>query len=83
MAQSELLIPTTAKFKIIVKTGSKENKITGFDEQKKAWKVEVNAPPEKNKANIEIIRFLTKEIGKKVKILSGLKFKEKICEIQN
>lgn len=83
MAQSELLIPTKGKFKIIVKAGSKENKITGFDCQKKAWKIEIKAPAEKNKANIEIIKFLTKHTGKKVIITTGLASREKICEIKN
>ena len=37
--------------------------------------------PEDNKANIEVIKFLSKSLKKKVKIVSGLKSKEKMIEI--
>lgn len=78
---AELL--TREKFKIIVKTNAKENKIADRDAEKNAWRVEITAPPEKNKANIEIIKFLTKKLGKKVRIVSGLTSKEKICSTQD
>jgi len=83
MAETELLMPKQGRFKILVKTNAKENKLLGFDAEKNAWKVEVCVQPEKNKANIAIIKFLTKQFGKKVRILSGFKSKEKICEIEN
>ena len=71
----------TNKFKIIAKPNSKENKVEGFDKERNAYRVCVKAKPEGNKANIEIIRFLSKLLKKKVKISSGLKSKEKIIEI--
>jgi uncharacterized protein (TIGR00251 family) len=43
-------------------------------------KVAVAAPPDKNKANKELIRFLSKEFKTKVRIKSGLASKEKIVE---
>lgn len=79
MAQTKLL---TNKFKIIVKTNARENKIICFDTEKNAWKIEITEAPEKNKANIAIIKFLSKQFGKKVRIISGLKSKEKILEIR-
>ena len=69
------------KFKIIAKPGSRENKIEGFDSGRKAYIVSVRAKPEDNKANIEIIRFLSKLLKKKIRIASGLKSKEKIIEV--
>ena len=68
------------KFKIIVKANAKENKIEGFDINKNAYIVRIKAKPEDNKANIEIIKFLSKQLKKKIRIASGLKSKEKIIE---
>jgi len=40
--------------------------------------VEVAAPAENNKANIELIKFLSKKFGNNVKIIRGLKTKRKL-----
>lgn len=71
------------KFKIIVKANSKKNKINGYDKEKNAYRISIAAKPENNKANIEIIKFLSKLLKKKVRIISGLKSKEKIVEVIN
>jgi len=72
-----------SKFKIIVKPNSKENIIMGFDNDRNAYRISIKAKPEDNKANIEVIKFLSKLLKKRVKIISGLKSKEKIIEIIN
>lgn len=82
LSETEFLIPKY-KFKILVKTNAKKNKLSGFDTEKNAWRIEITALPEKNKANIEIIKFLTKQLGRKVRIVSGLKSREKICEAED
>ena len=64
--------------KIIVKTNSKKTQILSFDKERKAYKVEVKAPPEKNKANIEIEKFFSKLLKKQVRITSGRTSKTKI-----
>ena len=69
-----------SKFKIIVKPNSKENKIEGFDKDRNAYRISIKARPENNKANIGIIKFLSKLLKKKIRITSGLKSKEKIVE---
>ena len=69
------------KFKIIVKPNSRENKIEGFDNERNAYRISIKAKPEDNKTNIEIIKFLSKSLKKKVRIVSGLKSREKIIEI--
>ena len=66
------------KFKIIAKPNSKENKIIGFDKARNAYRIAINAKAEGNKANIELIKFLSKLLKKRVKISSGLKSKQKI-----
>ena len=66
--------------KIIVKTNSKKTQITSYDKIRKAYKVEVKAPPEKNKANIEIEKYFSKLLKQKVKITSGKTSKTKILK---
>ena len=69
------------KFKVIVKPNSRENKIEGLNMDKNAYIISIKARPENNKANIQIVKFLSKLLKKKVKIVSGLKSREKIIEI--
>ena len=71
----------TNKFRIIVKPNSRENKIECFDSQKNAYRISIKAKPEGNKANIEVIKFLSKSLKKKLRIVSGLKSKDKRIEI--
>ena len=65
-------------FKIIAKPNSPKNKIVGFDKERVAYRVDIKAKPEQNKANIEIIKFFSKLLKKKVKIIKGLKSREKV-----
>lgn len=69
-----------SKFKILVKPNSSENKIEGFDKERNAYIIRIKAKPEDNKANIEVIKFLSKMMKKKVSIASGFKSREKIIE---
>ena len=66
--------------KVIIKPNSKENKIVCFDSDKQAYKIDIKAKAERNKANIELIRFLSRTLKKKVKIKRGLKSREKIIK---
>ena len=65
-------------FKAIIKPNSKNNEVTGFDKNKNAYLIKIKAKAEDNKANKELIRFLSKFLRKRVKIKSGFKSKEKI-----
>ena len=69
------------RFKILVKPNSRENKVEIFDNQRNAYRISIKAKPEDNKANIEVIKFLSKSLKKKVRIIAGLKSREKIIEI--
>lgn len=64
--------------KILVKPNSSSNEIIGFDSEKQALKVSIKAPADKNKANIEVIKFFSKLLKKRVRIKSGLASKEKV-----
>lgn len=68
----------SGKIKILVKPNAKKDEILGWDENRKAWRVAIAAPAEENKANIAVIKFFSKLVGKKVRILSGFKSKTKI-----
>ena len=61
-----------------IKTNSKEFKII---KKKDHWIIHIRSKPEKNKANLEIIKELSKKYGK-CRILKGKKSKNKILEIQ-
>jgi len=69
-----------SRFKIIVKTKSNKNELVGFDAERKAYILKINAVPEKGEANKEIIKFLSKLLKKKVRIVSGLTSKEKMIQ---
>ncbi len=45
------------------------------------WEVTVAAPADKDKANKELVRFLSKMLKKKVRIKSGLKSRDKLIII--
>ena len=69
-----------SKFKVIIKPNSSKNEIAGFDNYKKAYKINIKEKAKNNKANKELIKFLSKVLRKRVKIKSGFKSKEKIIE---
>ncbi|MDP7458122.1 MAG: DUF167 domain-containing protein [Candidatus Woesearchaeota archaeon] len=68
--------------KIIAKPNSKKTEITEFDKEKNLYKVNVKAPPENNKANIDIIKFFSKLSKKKVKIIKGKTSKQKVLKLE-
>jgi len=63
-----------------VKPNSPETKI--ISEAPGEMVIEITAPAEQNKANIELIKFLSKKFGKNVKIVRGLTSKKKTVEIE-
>jgi len=67
------------RIRVSVKPNSKRNEILSQDGDK--MKVAIAAPPDKNKANLELIKFLSKKMGR-VKIISGFTSREKILELQ-
>ena len=71
------------KFKAIIKPNSPANEVIGFDKEKDGYIIKIKAKAEDNKANKELIRFLSKVLGKRVKIKSGIKSREKIVKIQD
>ena len=64
--------------KIKVKTKQKETKI--LSETDSEIILAVKSPPENNKANLDIIKFFSKQFKIKIKIIKGLKSKNKIID---
>jgi hypothetical protein len=67
--------------KVKVKPGAKENSVEKWDNEAQALEIKLKAAPEKGKANIELLKFLKKELGIKARIKSGMTSREKILEI--
>jgi len=67
--------------KIILKPNSSKNKIKEFDSERNAYRIEIKAPAEDNKANIQLVKFLSNLLKKDVKIIKGFKSREKLIKI--
>ena len=57
------------------------SKKTELKEENNQLKVYLHAVPDKNKANLELIKFFKKEFGLRVQIHSGMKSREKVLKI--
>ena len=66
---------------VILKPNSSKNQIKEFDSERNAYRIEIKAPAEDNKANIQLIKFLSKALKKDVKIIKGFKSREKLIKI--
>ncbi|MFW6383737.1 MAG: DUF167 family protein [Nanoarchaeota archaeon] len=67
--------------KIIVKPNSKKTELIGVDTENKVVRIDLKEPAENNRANVELLKFLKKQLKKEVRIKKGLNSKEKILEI--
>jgi uncharacterized protein (TIGR00251 family) len=68
--------------KILVKPNSPQTEILEYDLERKVLRVNVHAKPEDNAANLEVIKFFSKLLKKRVIIKSGLKNREKLLYIE-
>ncbi len=68
-------------FRVIVKPSAKKSEVLGYDGQKKAYRIAIAAQAQDNKANLELVKFLSRELGKKVRITSGHTAKMKMIKI--
>lgn len=67
---------------ILVKPNSPKTEIVKWDSERSALRVNIHAKPEDNEANIEVVKFFSKLLKKKVIIKSGLRNKEKLLLIK-
>ena len=64
-----------------VKPNAPQTKILEHNPATNAYLIALKAPPQEGKANQELIKFLSKTLKKKVKIVSGLRSKNKLIEL--
>ena len=68
------------RLKVKVRVNSYENKILDYDKERDMLNVSIKALAVKNKANLELIKFLSKLTKKRVNIIRGLNSKTKVVE---
>ena len=68
------------RLKVKVRVNSYENKILDYDKERDMLNVSIKAPAVKNKANLELMKFLSKLTKKRVNIIRGLNSKTKVVE---
>ena len=70
------------RLKIIVKPNSSKTEVIGWDDSRHALRIAVAAPPDKNKANLALMKFLSKRYGS-CSLVSGASAREKIVEFSD
>ena len=66
---------------ISVKPNAKKTEVLSYDPATHVVKIAVSAPADKDKANKELLKFVSRILKKKVSFVSGLRSKEKVLEI--
>jgi uncharacterized protein (TIGR00251 family) len=69
------------KLHVRVKPSAPKTEILGYDDARNAVKIAVAAPPEDNKANLELLKFVRKQTGKRITLVSGKTSRDKVLEI--
>jgi len=70
------------RINIIARPNSSKTEITVYDKETHTYKVNVNAAPDKGKANAEIVKFFSKKFKKKARIVSGTTSRKKVLCIE-
>jgi uncharacterized protein len=76
------MVQKTSKISIKAVPGSRKNEIVGFDND--VWRIKIAAPPDKGKANKELIGFLAEILHSRkedILIFKGLTSHNKIISI--
>lgn len=68
--------------KVIVKPDSRKTEILDHDAENDIFHIAISKPAENNKANLELIKFLSKLYKAKVSIITGKTSKKKLVRIQ-
>ena len=81
--QDQILTEMVRKktFLVIIRPNARQNKVIGFNEMKRAYNIQIKGPPKDNRANTELVKFLSNLLKKDVVIVRGLRSKEKLIRI--
>lgn len=66
-----------------VRPGAPKTIIRGWDETREALRVDIAAQPENNKANVEVLKFFSKLLKKKVVLIRGQSDRRKVIRIED
>ena len=81
MARIQVKLPIiNDRLAIKVKPGAKETKVTAVEGG--LIHIDVAAPADKNKANIELLKFLKRETKRTARLVSGKTSREKVVEFE-
>jgi len=67
--------------RIRVAPGAQKTEIVEQMSDGETWKIRIAAPPEKGKANAELLRFLKKKYGMRAEIISGETDRVKLVKV--
>ncbi len=68
----------TKRIEVIAKPNSKTSRVEGFVDGKLL--VRIKSPADKNKANKELLKLISKKTGRQARIKKGLTSREKLLE---
>jgi uncharacterized protein (TIGR00251 family) len=79
----ELLIDKakSGTLKVEIKPNAGRNEVLGWVSENGAFRVSVKAQPKEGRANTELVKFLSRLLGKKVRIVSGHTSKRKVLKV--
>jgi hypothetical protein len=69
------------RLSVIVTPNTKKTAVLAWDEARQALRVSVEAPPERNRANVELVKFLSRLFGKRVELVAGATGRRKILRL--
>jgi len=70
------------KVKFLAKPSARKTELLSYDKEKNAYRIAIAAPPENNKANIELLNYIQKKTKKQIEFVSGLSSKTKILQLK-
>jgi uncharacterized protein (TIGR00251 family) len=69
------------KLAVLATPNAKKTEVLGWDEARQALRVAIAAPPEKSRANIGLVKFLSKLLGKRAELVAGAAGRKKILRL--
>lgn len=67
--------------KVEIKPNADRDEVLGWVPEREAFKVSIKAPPKEGRANMELVKFLSRLLGKEVRIVSGHTSKRKVLKV--
>ena len=70
------------KLRVRVIPKSSKSQVMGFDSERNSVLIKLKCPPEDGKANAELIKLISKELGRKATIIKGLTGRDKVLLLE-